>query len=414
MHSDVHFFSNVVLHKAISDKQFCYLVLSILQSIISYRIQFSFILNAIIRKSLKFKAHLPHNFLITVLLHFSFYGIKTFIQVQSESKSSSIINFANAPDYRSVLGIIFSFCGLSFFTLLTAFCCSIGMPISKVLSDSIFFRVACSLMHYGIAFKWLDLCGSVLVWFDSAIHFLGARLLAANVKPYMSVVCLVYSVVASAINSFVKQFGSCFVIAGAAAFFSKFGLSGVMSSTLVELKVIALTLACLSSGSSVFIHFDSQAALSAFNFIRRKSLAMAWLKVKDYSGILGNEHANEISYSHLLVVACKHVYCIAYPSVKYLFCNKIDTSEHSFVCFSDMLAHNKILSGFCARWSSLSNVIDLSFSVSNAGFYSMLAKGFVLNGWYCEALDVLGCSVVADAMVIDFVRDLASSHRFVI
>ncbi|KAG9292091.1 hypothetical protein G9A89_017991 [Geosiphon pyriformis] len=142
--------------------------------------------------------------------------------------------------------------------------------------------------------KWLDLCGSVLVWFDSAIHFLGARLLAANVKPYMSVVCLVYSVVASAINSFVKQFGSCFVIAGAAAFFSKFGLSGVMSSTLVELKVIALTLACLSSGSSVFIHFDSQAALSAFNFIRRKSLAMAWLKVKDYSGILGNEHANEI------------------------------------------------------------------------------------------------------------------------
>ncbi|KAG9295697.1 hypothetical protein G9A89_001714 [Geosiphon pyriformis] len=105
VHSDVHFFSNVVLRKAIFDKQFCYLVSSVLQPIISYRIQFSFISsaicfrwNAIIRRGLKFKAHLLRDFLMIALLHPSFYGVKTFAQVQSESKSLSIINFVNAPD----------------------------------------------------------------------------------------------------------------------------------------------------------------------------------------------------------------------------------------------------------------------------------------------------------------------------
>ncbi|KAG9289961.1 hypothetical protein G9A89_010267 [Geosiphon pyriformis] len=37
-HKDVKFFSNIVLKKAIMDKQFCYLVLAVLQSIVSYRV----------------------------------------------------------------------------------------------------------------------------------------------------------------------------------------------------------------------------------------------------------------------------------------------------------------------------------------------------------------------------------------
>ncbi|KAG9286903.1 hypothetical protein G9A89_012453 [Geosiphon pyriformis] len=42
-HFDVRFFVNVVLKKAITDKQFSYLVLAVLQSIINYQTQFSFV-----------------------------------------------------------------------------------------------------------------------------------------------------------------------------------------------------------------------------------------------------------------------------------------------------------------------------------------------------------------------------------
>ncbi|KAG9286342.1 hypothetical protein G9A89_014508 [Geosiphon pyriformis] len=332
MHSDMHFFSNVVLRKAIFDKQFCYLVSSVLQSIVSYRIQFSFILSVvcfrwdvIIRRDLKFKTHLPHDFSMAVLLYPLFYGIKTFAQVQSESKSSSVINFANA---LGILGLwvnlkdnflarivkIFSFCGLSFSILPTAFHYSIGMLISEVLGDSVFFRQ-------------LNLHGPVPVWFDLAIHFLGAHLLAANVRPCMSIDRPEYPVVTSTISkaqnillnsglvSFdvyidgsVKQFGSCSVVAKAAVFFPKFGLGvdarvqGVMSSILVELKAIALTFTCV-------------------------------------------------------------------PSV----------------------------------W-------NLSFGTNNAGFYSMLAKGFVPSGWCHEALDALGCSIVAGAMAGKVIADSSVSH----
>ncbi|KAG9301233.1 hypothetical protein G9A89_012616 [Geosiphon pyriformis] len=40
---DVQFFANLVLRKAISDKQFLYLVLAVFYFIVSYKMQFSFV-----------------------------------------------------------------------------------------------------------------------------------------------------------------------------------------------------------------------------------------------------------------------------------------------------------------------------------------------------------------------------------
>ncbi|KAG9292712.1 hypothetical protein G9A89_008300 [Geosiphon pyriformis] len=556
-HLDVHFFSNVF---------------SFVSSAVCSR------WDAIIRRDLKFKTHLSCDFSMVTLLHLLFYGIKTFVQIQSESKLSSIINFMNAlgilgqlfihrsldlqvaswlsvhslchpirlwvnPKDNFLAGIvkIFSFCELSFSILSTAFHRSIGMPISEVLGNSVFFGVVHSLKHYGITFidqlltkkgkcfdwkcfkywKQLNPRGPVPVWFDLAIHFLGAHLLAANIRLCMSIDYPECSVVASTISkaqnillnsglvlfnvytdSSIKQFGSCSVVAGTVAFFPEFGLGvgarvqGVMSSTLAELKAIALILTCVSLGSSVFIYSDSQAVLSAcsnelflahlnfqknlwmeyrqiINFIRRKSLAMTWLKVKGHSGILGNmcfflklgdlvlsynvrhyikdffytlycanwenEFGSKINNTcNINSVDWKRTFAVWHPngymtsgymshqlatlSVMCVFYDMIDTSEHSFVCLSDMLACNEILSEFCVRWSSLPNVTisssmmvhDLFFGVSDVEFYSMLAKDFMLSGWYRETLDALGCFVVAGVIVIDFVRDLASSHRSVI
>ncbi|KAG9303458.1 hypothetical protein G9A89_013785 [Geosiphon pyriformis] len=102
-HSDVRFFTNVVLRKAIMDKQFSYLVLAVLQPIISYRMQFSFVFSGIchkwdvlVRKGLRSKTCLSRDFPNEALHHSSLYGLKPFNQIQSESKVAAVISFSNA------------------------------------------------------------------------------------------------------------------------------------------------------------------------------------------------------------------------------------------------------------------------------------------------------------------------------
>ncbi|KAG9284839.1 hypothetical protein G9A89_003762 [Geosiphon pyriformis] len=99
-HSDVHFFTNVVLRKAITNKQFLYLVSAVLQPIVSYCTQFSFVSSS----SLKSKAGLPHDFSTEALCYPSLYGLKFFEQVQSEEKLAALISFSN---FFGVLGHLF-------------------------------------------------------------------------------------------------------------------------------------------------------------------------------------------------------------------------------------------------------------------------------------------------------------------
>ncbi|KAG9303124.1 hypothetical protein G9A89_005082 [Geosiphon pyriformis] len=110
-YSDVHFFVNRVLRKVITDKQFSYLVLAVLQPIVSYRIQFSFVSSGIcrkwdvlVRKGFRSKARLPCDFPDAALHYPSLYGLKSFEQVQSEGKMASLVSFANAS---GILGCLF-------------------------------------------------------------------------------------------------------------------------------------------------------------------------------------------------------------------------------------------------------------------------------------------------------------------
>ncbi|KAG9301474.1 hypothetical protein G9A89_006571 [Geosiphon pyriformis] len=111
---------------------------------------------------------------------------------------------------------------------------------------------------------------------------------------------------------------------GAAAFFKNIDLglgvsvSGLMSSTLVELQTIVLALECVPPLCFVNLFSDSQSALDACkseldlvysdfcnqcwvkhyhitNVICSKDLKVSWHKVKDHSGVSGNEHANAIA-----------------------------------------------------------------------------------------------------------------------
>ncbi|KAG9301930.1 hypothetical protein G9A89_020974 [Geosiphon pyriformis] len=110
-HADVRFFVNVVLKKAITDKQFSYLVSAVLQPIVSYRTQFSFVSfnvchkwDVLVRKGLRSKACLPHDFPNAALHHPSLYGLKPFEQVQSEGKVAALMAFSNA---FGILGHLF-------------------------------------------------------------------------------------------------------------------------------------------------------------------------------------------------------------------------------------------------------------------------------------------------------------------
>ncbi|KAG9306609.1 hypothetical protein G9A89_004806 [Geosiphon pyriformis] len=230
VHSDVRFFTNLVVKKAISDKQFLYLVSVVLQPIISYRTQFSFVP---IGKGLKLKSGLPLDFSNNSIHSSSFYGLKSFLQIQSEGKVAFFINFANSG---GIVGCLFSHkshdlqvlcwhlihplsslvrihvstsnnflvgvvcmlynCKLSLGkSFANSFCVNSGMPMLTVLGEPVFSRCLPLLQQYSVAFvdqirdchdtvfdwstfkqwKKLDPCGLIPEWFRLSAVFLAGE-----------------------------------------------------------------------------------------------------------------------------------------------------------------------------------------------------------------------------------------------
>ncbi|KAG9288350.1 hypothetical protein G9A89_021381 [Geosiphon pyriformis] len=114
MHLDVRFFTNLVLRKAVLDKQFLYLVSVVLHSIVSYRMQFSFVSigvynkwDALIHKSLKLKSGLPLDFPCDTIHHSFFYGLKSFLQIQSETVEK-IGPYGSVPEWFKLSAAFFN------------------------------------------------------------------------------------------------------------------------------------------------------------------------------------------------------------------------------------------------------------------------------------------------------------------
>ncbi|KAG9297349.1 hypothetical protein G9A89_005633 [Geosiphon pyriformis] len=387
-HLDVRFFVNLILRKAISDKQFLYLVLAVLQPIISYRTQFSFIpvgvcakWDALVRKGLKLKFGFLLDFPSDTLHHPSFYGLKSFSQVQSECKVASLVSFVNSGGildclfshqshdlqvrcWRSIhplnspvrvnistsnnflagLVCILLDCNLSLGESFVSFFWSSGsVPMSTVLNQL--------HDHHGVILDWyifkhwkrLDPHGPVLEWFRLATAFLNGASLPSNnwfvsdgavhrdifgSADYASVCGHLSQVVSSSLSVYTDRslgsLGTAKCRAGTTVFFEDIGLglevgvSGLMSFTLVELQAIALAMECVPSSCSVHMFSDSQSALSACeselnlvcpdfhnqcwvkhrhiaNVICSKNLRVHWHKIKGYSGVSSNEHADEIA-----------------------------------------------------------------------------------------------------------------------
>ncbi|KAG9298157.1 hypothetical protein G9A89_000034 [Geosiphon pyriformis] len=211
-HSNVCLFTNLVLRKVVLDKQFLYLVLAVFHPIIGYRMQFS----SISVSGLKLKAGFPIDFPSDTIYHPSFYGLKSFLQCQSESKdlgasvqshnlqvlywqsiypliSPACIYVSVSNNFLAGIVCILLDCNLSLGGSLTsAFQFHDGIPMFVILGKSLFFKFLPSRQCFGIAFmdqlrdhhgvvfswctfKWwkkLDLCGQFLNSLDFLLHFL--------------------------------------------------------------------------------------------------------------------------------------------------------------------------------------------------------------------------------------------------
>ncbi|KAG9298407.1 hypothetical protein G9A89_000406 [Geosiphon pyriformis] len=183
-----------------------------------------------IHKGLKSKSGLPLDFSNDAIHHPSLYGLKSFEQVQTESKSAAVVCFANSvgilgrlfmhrshdlqvlswhpchplffsscinvsPLNNFLAGVvqIFLGCDLSLGGLVTnVFHFQKGTPMSIVLGELAFYKCVSSLWQYGIAFveqlcdrtgsvfewrtfkqwKRLDSRGPIPDWFNAAVYFL--------------------------------------------------------------------------------------------------------------------------------------------------------------------------------------------------------------------------------------------------
>ncbi|KAG9296264.1 hypothetical protein G9A89_014856 [Geosiphon pyriformis] len=326
--SDICFFTNLVLKKAVSDKQFLYLVSAVLHFIVSYRTQFSFVpistcnkWDVLIHRRLKFKSSLLFDFLSDTILHSSFYGLKSFFQVQSESKIASLVSFANSGSilgclffYRSHDSQVLCWCpvhSLSFpVRIHVSFSNNFlaGMVALWPISFSFVVEFLCLLFwygvvfvdqlhdHYGSVFDWhtfkhwkrLDPCGPVFEWFRLAVVFFDSRgffftypsvldgigfLNILESSDFVFVCNCFLQVGADSLSVYtdgsLSNLGTVGCRAGTTAFFEDIDLgldinvSGLMSFTLVELQAIALALKCVLLLSSVKLFSDSQSALDA-------------------------------------------------------------------------------------------------------------------------------------------------------
>ncbi|KAG9301231.1 hypothetical protein G9A89_012614 [Geosiphon pyriformis] len=250
------------------------------------------------------------NMLLMLLNSCLIHNLKTFKQIQAESKVASVVSFMNSVgildrlfshqshnlqylihikinslnNFLAGIMCIFFRSNLSLSgSPSSAFRHYGRTPMSLVLSESNYLRYVSSLWYYRIVFKWLNPYGPVPIWFNFSVQFLGSvsslsihssssdncgfldvfqshnfglisdKLLCANVDHLF-----VY------MDRSLSSLGTLDMKTGAAIFFENIGMglgvevSGLMFSTMMELQI------------------------------------------KNHLGVSGNEHANELAKTVVL------------------------------------------------------------------------------------------------------------------
>ncbi|KAG9291372.1 hypothetical protein G9A89_003476 [Geosiphon pyriformis] len=352
-YSDIRFFSNIVLRKVVTEKQFLYLVSAVLQLII----------DKMLRKGLKLKANLPKDFPNEALYHLELYGLRTFKQMLAENILAGLVHSLKVPInllidptncFLAGVTCVLKLCNLSLGgDLPDVFQAKNSIAVLDVLGLESYLCVAKFLRKYGIVFvhQLLDCQGACFeglgsVWFVLLVEFIkGSNLSNCVALSYCSALadssCDFSYVNEHLLNSdlssvtvytdgSIKDLGSLDACGGAAAYFLDANVSigvkvdGLLFSTLVKLQVIALVLECAPVFQSVNLFIDSQTSLDLYksnggvfspdfcdkywigkehihHVISKKGLSVTWNKVKSHFGVVGNKCAD--FYANAAVVS---------------------------------------------------------------------------------------------------------------
>ncbi|KAG9296432.1 hypothetical protein G9A89_015024 [Geosiphon pyriformis] len=240
-------------------------------------------------------------------------------------------------------------------------------------------------MHW----KRLDLCGPVPKWFKLSVTFFNGvdfffalPSLLHDIGPlnilessnFLSVSNYFSWAGASSLSVYMDEslnnLGTASCRAGTAAYFEDIGLglgvsvSGLMSFTLAEFQS-ALDV-CKSELDLMCLDFHNQCWVECYhivNIIHGKNLNISWHKVKGHSGIMGNKCTDVIAGAASLF-----------------------------------------------NWY-LPLRLDKHFLIADGRIVSVLYKGFVFDGWFCETVSVFCDLKVASLKVVEFVHSFGLAFR---
>ncbi|KAG9304117.1 hypothetical protein G9A89_006027 [Geosiphon pyriformis] len=431
--SDVKFFSNMVLQKAVSNKQFSYLVLAVLQPI--------------------------------ALHHPSLYRLKSFEQLQAECKVLcwALLNPLQYPvklrvntsnNFLADVIRIFLDNKLSLDNRLPCVFCSSGhFLMSLVLGDSLYFNVVRSLKIADVAYgdQFLDKNGlvavvlalecipgsvSVALYTDSQVAIDACVAELSLLQPDCHNSCWIERHhVVDLIKSknltvhWIKVRGHAGIAGNVVAdtFAEQAAHSKVSLPARIDCRYVVANNRLVSGNAHYFVH-DIFHSIYKFQWEvgpGQKVLSCLFGLVVDWNSTALVWHPDSYMlsgtvYFRLPVAIQKRLYNKNYPGVSCLFCGDVELPDHGFTYVKDASVQSDILGDFGGLWKTLISpdllspsfvLQDLSLGVSDVGLYSIFCKGFVLKSWMDEAIASLSDKKKAVFVVVDFVCHLVESHR---
>ncbi|KAG9303053.1 hypothetical protein G9A89_022142 [Geosiphon pyriformis] len=227
--------------------------------------------------------------------------------------------------------------------------------------------------------------------------------------------------------------------AGAAVFFKDINLglgvevSGLVSSTMAKLQVIALAFECVPFSHSVDLFLNSQTALNTYKLVVLQCPAILGILFMTFSNLF-TVHTGDFYlaadftsaqtaglqtyfiktlHHYLLVAVHKCLYNRSYSSVICLFCGDVEVSDHVFSCPFDAAGCARLVEIHASAWKACLGLFCSSLCVSqlfstcfsNVGVGIALCKSFVFKEWYYEFIAVFKDSKIAVQNVMAFVHE---------
>ncbi|KAG9284846.1 hypothetical protein G9A89_003769 [Geosiphon pyriformis] len=204
---------------------------------------------------------------------------------------------------------------------------------------------------------------------------------------------------------------------GAAIFFQDINLdlgvkvSGLVSSTLIELQAIALALdeKFLRAGDTAVSGNSRHFVCDVFQSVHHARWEVGLGSQVTLNSLCAD--INWLKFSMLPVAVYKYLYDRCYFSVVCLFCGDVEVSNHVFCCLFDVAGRVQLLDAYASvwkahsglSWSSLGVLQLLYTCVSNIAVGLALCKGF--------SVSVFRNPRVMTSKVVDFIYEFCLAFR---